>query len=134
MEIEGERVISIEYTMDRPELLEKFHRDWRTTALSLPMIFAYTSRSLTLVSVSFQVQASFLLEKLLEYLSDHPMPIFQKLRLQDFPPELIHHIMKVADMDVARSLGSASKYFKEVASSYIYVVRHPPSYFDRTVD
>ncbi|KAJ3486438.1 hypothetical protein NLI96_g4248 [Meripilus lineatus] len=104
MEIEGERVISIEYTMDRPELLEKFHRDWRTTALSLPMIFAYT-------------------KKLLEYLSDHPMPIFQKLRLQDFPPELIHHIMKVADMDVARSLGSASKYFKEVASSYIYVFR-----------
>ncbi|KAJ3480282.1 hypothetical protein NLI96_g8463 [Meripilus lineatus] len=90
--------------MDGPELLERFHRDWRPHAPSLPLIFS-------------------IMKKLLKYLSEHPIPIFQTLRLQDLPPQLIHHIIEVADMDVRRLLGSTSKYCREVASSYIYTFR-----------
>ena len=45
----------IEYTMDRPELLEKFRRDWRTGALSLSLMFRCTGKSLAFISTAFQL-------------------------------------------------------------------------------
>lgn len=58
----------------------------------------------------------------LEHLSQHPKPVFQKLLLQDLPTELIHHIMLAADLDGSRLLGSTSKYFRAIALSYVYKV------------
>ncbi|KAJ3489469.1 hypothetical protein NLI96_g2103 [Meripilus lineatus] len=102
---DGKIVMVTEYIVNRPSLLEKFDRDWKSGYLP----FKYSLRHT---------------KKLLKYLSEHPTPIFQKLLLQDLPPELIHQIMQLAERKEVRNLGSASKYFRGFALSYVYLSRH----------
>ncbi|KAJ3474078.1 hypothetical protein NLI96_g12661 [Meripilus lineatus] len=104
VEEDEEIVMEIDYTVDRPEVLEKFQKDWKVWAISLEFIFRHTKRTL-------------------ECLSEHPTPVFQKLLLRDFPPELIHHIMFLANSADAQRLGSTSKYFRKTSLSHIYISR-----------
>ncbi|KAJ3474079.1 hypothetical protein NLI96_g12662 [Meripilus lineatus] len=100
----GKMVMEIDHTFDRPEVLEKFRRDWKTGSVSLETVFHHT-------------------KKTLKYLSMYPTPIFQKLLLLDLPPELVHYVMFVATSGDARRLGSTSKYFRKISLSYIYTSR-----------
>lgn len=121
----GKMVMEIDHTFDRPEVLEKFRRDWKTGSVSLETVFHHTSGSYDSYLFSFpQVYANNLSEKTLKYLSMYPTPIFQKLLLLDLPPELVHYVMFVATSGDARRLGSTSKYFRKISLSYIYTVSH----------
>ncbi|KZT07739.1 uncharacterized protein LAESUDRAFT_104354 [Laetiporus sulphureus 93-53] len=56
-------------------------------------------------------------------LSSHPQPVFQKLLLADLPIELIHHIMELGDVDVARRLAATCRRFYEISSAHAYKSR-----------
>ncbi|KAJ3489476.1 hypothetical protein NLI96_g2108 [Meripilus lineatus] len=89
--------------VDHPDLFEEFRKKWRAGNLSFQYILSRTNGLLRQLALS-------------------PPPIYQKLLLQDLPPELIHHIMQLADTGDARALGSVSRYFRGLAMSRIYPI------------
>ncbi|PCH42330.1 hypothetical protein WOLCODRAFT_137848, partial [Wolfiporia cocos MD-104 SS10] len=50
-------------------------------------------------------------------------PILQRKYLTDLPPELIHRIMDVAELEEARLLAATCREFREISADYIYRTR-----------
>ena len=67
------------------------------------------------------------LDNLVDFLIEHPEPVFQKILLQDLPVGLLHRIMDIAGLEGARLLGSASHSLRDIASSHVYSVSWPLS-------
>ncbi|KAJ3489475.1 hypothetical protein NLI96_g2109 [Meripilus lineatus] len=87
--------------VDHPDPFDEFRLKWKAGNLNFQYILDRT-------------------DGLLRELASSPPPKYQKLLLQDLPPELIHHIMRLADTRHARALGSVSRYFRGFAMSHIY--------------
>ena len=116
--------LGLDDCVDHPDLFEEFRVKWRAGDLTLQYILPRTSTSSPPGFVSST--SNIISDGLLRQLALNPTPIFQKMLLRDLPPELIHHIMQLAGTHDARVLGSASRYFRGFAMSYIYRVRSLP--------
>ena len=88
------------------------------SSISLILQVSITNLSQFFVDLSAHVT----LVELLQCVSENPLPVFQKLLLQDLPTELHCQIMEVAGQHAARQLGSTCKYFHSISLSYIYQV------------
>jgi len=106
IDYEGNPVQVYSYTVSPAEVLGDFEKRWRISSDSLPLAFIFKET-----------------DKVLEVMAEHPIPKFQKLLLQDLPPELVHEMMRSFGLDGARRLGACSRFFREVSQSYVYESR-----------
>ncbi|KAI0951020.1 hypothetical protein AcW1_008175 [Taiwanofungus camphoratus] len=67
-----------------------------------------------------RLRISTLVEETGDLIQKHPIPKFQVLYFSDLPPELIHHVMDLADIDGARLLGSTCRVLRDMSISYVY--------------
>ncbi|CCM06320.1 uncharacterized protein FIBRA_08572 [Fibroporia radiculosa] len=65
-----------------------------------------------------------LAEQMKGLLSSESQPIFQKLFLLDLPPEIIHHVMELTDVEGARLLGATCHAMYDISLSHKYKCRY----------
>ncbi|CAL1706712.1 unnamed protein product [Somion occarium] len=59
-------------------------------------------------------------DRVIDCFTQNPTPRFQTLCLHDLPPELLHNIVEIAGIDLARKLGTTCRLLREISFSYMF--------------
>ncbi|EIN11777.1 hypothetical protein PUNSTDRAFT_142031 [Punctularia strigosozonata HHB-11173 SS5] len=97
----GQDEVATEVTFDTPsDIASKFLEKWK------------------IPNESFDLE--WLLPKVMVLIKENPRPKLQRLCLAHLPPELIHRVMYLGGVDVARRLGATSSFFHQIALPHAF--------------